>query len=65
MHLIQAILIVGTPGVDTFPDDEELRFAPPSGHRCVCQRTLGGGNGQRINKSLSVQSLRYSVSLRA
>lgn len=24
MHLIQAILIVGTPGVDTFPDDEEL-----------------------------------------
>ncbi len=21
-----------------------VRFAPPSGHRCVCQRTLGGGN---------------------
>jgi hypothetical protein len=24
IHLFQAILIVGTPGVDTFPDDEEL-----------------------------------------
>ena len=33
-----------------------VRFAPPSGHRCVCQRTLGGGNGQRFSQSLSVQS---------
>jgi len=23
-----------------------VRFAPPSGHRSVCQRTLGGDNGQ-------------------
>ena len=34
-----------------------LRFAPPSGHRCVCQRTLGGGNGQRFSQSLFVRSI--------
>ena len=34
----------------------EMRFAPPSGHRCVCQRTLGGDNGQHFNQSLCVQS---------
>ena len=33
-----------------------VRFAPPSGHRCVCQRTLGGDNGQHFNQSLCVQS---------
>ena len=42
-----------------------LRFAPPSGHQCVCRRTLGGGNGQRFSQSLFVQSLRCSVSLHA
>ena len=43
----------------------QLRFAPPSGHRCVCRRTLGGDNGQHFNQLLSVQSLRCSVSSRA
>ena len=33
-----------------------MHFAPLSGHRCVCRRTLGGGNGQRFNQSLSVLS---------
>ena len=33
-----------------------LHFAPPSGHRCVCQRTLSGGNGQRFNQPLSARS---------
>lgn len=42
-----------------------VRFAPPSGHRCVCQRTLGGGSGQHFSQSLFVQSLRCSVSLHA
>ena len=36
--------------------EDLLRFAPPSGHRCVCQRTLGGDNGQHFNQLLSVQS---------
>ena len=35
--------------------DDHLHFAPPGGHRCVCQRTLGGGSGQRFNQLLSVQ----------
>jgi hypothetical protein len=35
---------------------DRVRFAPPSGHRCVCQRTLGGDNGQHFNQSLCVQS---------
>ena len=25
---------------------DPVHFAPPSGHRCVCQRTLGGVSGQ-------------------
>ena len=54
-----------TAGRCNFPDgkirvcDElsgNLHFAPPSGHRCVCQRTLGGDNGQHFNQLLSVQS---------
>jgi len=31
----------------------KVRFAPPSGHWCVCWRTLGGVNEQRFNQSLS------------
>ena len=50
---------------DYLIDEAKVHFAPPGGHRCVCQRTLGGGNGQRFNQLLSVQSLRCSVSSRA
>lgn len=53
-----AQVIGGVDGsTDIFIDGGwEVHFAPLSGHRCVCRRTLGGGNGQRFNQSLSVLS---------
>ena len=39
-----------------FEELSDMHFAPPGGHRRVCQRTLGGDNGQHFNQSLCVQS---------
>ena len=56
-HIIETRFI--RPKIRPYQTDNYyvMRFAPPGGHRCVCQRTLGGDNGQRFNQSLSVQSL--------